>query len=423
METMNNKPIVARVSNRFAVKGKIGITGVKQLRVLIGAISRINPFDEENEMGAFISMQELKEIVKGEIKARESFADIRKLIKSILKSNFIEYPTDFIYEGVMMSNYRVLFDKIEVKEKDGKHGYYFRFHNDMRPDFQNLFKNYLSFELSKGLKSGSSFRFSIVLMSYHNQHKAHKDITELMIELGEFRRILNLENKYPRFNSLRERVISKIMTDINNIGVLNVWYKTVKSGKSVTDLIFYMKDGKLAKPQKGKGILDLPDYIPSKEEIETLTKSQLKAYEILTEFGVTKGIAFRQILMKINGSEAKGFEDVFIKKALEYFEKKARKKNAGTFTKWWTEKKIFDSTSDVWTTIMEGVVSYKKKLEREKGEAFQNRMIAKEMTDKAFKVLLQNKQRKQSTTISKTEGKKQDRIKSIGDILGNSKKG
>ena len=128
-----------------------------------------------------------------------------------------------------------------------------------------------------------------------------------------------------------------------------------------------------------------------KVDLSKLTRAQLKAVEILTQFGVFEGIAAKQILPSIGGTELDGFEDLFVQKAIQYFQKNANQQStaeisAQTFVVWWHDKKIFNaqSTSGVWSVLLEALVEDKKKMQKKDHQAFENRLVAKTMTNEAF---------------------------------------
>ena len=56
---------------------------------------------------------------------------------------------------------------------------------------------------------------------------------------------------------------------------------------------------------------------------------------------------------------------------------------ASTFVTWWTKNKIFES-GDVWADILEKLAKHKKQLQAKTPVAFENRIIAKTMTNAQF---------------------------------------
>jgi hypothetical protein len=152
-----------------------------------------------------------------------------------------------------------------------------------------------------------------------------------------------------------------------------------------------------AKPNKElRARTDTKTYVPTDKELEILTKARLHAYHILIEFGIFGGIAYKQILSKIKGSEFDGYEDFFVEKAIQHFEKNAIQKTtkdlkASTFVTWWTKNKVFES-GDVWADIAEKLGKHKKQLMNKSPEAYENRVIARAMTHGQFLAYVKSRQ-------------------------------
>ena len=185
---------------------------------------------------------------------------------------------------------------------------------------------------------------------------------------------------------------------------MQVSYDYLKSGRTITGITFKVvekiKTEKLFDATKhenkeAKIKNEYPkDYSPSEQDINILSRSKKMAYENLVEFGIFKGIAYKQILPSIKGSEIEGYEDIFVEKAIQHFYKTAIQTTtkvikASTFVIWWTKNKIYES-GDVWGSIVEKIAHHKKKLEQTNLSAFENRIIAKSMTNKEFENFVLN---------------------------------
>jgi len=385
---------VVRLTNRFAEKAKIGFSNARQLRLVIGTISRIDPFDEKAKMEGFLSMSDLHGFITAEsskpLKNRTKI--IEELISDIMKHNYIEYPSKITHKGRTLKAYRVFFDQFTPVEKDGVKGYHYRLHEDMRPDLKGLFGDYVSYFLSKKIKSGATIRFSILITAHHNKVRKYKKVSTLKISIEELRRILDLEDKYPRFNNFKVRVLDQITVDINSAGYLEIDYELIKSGKKVTDIEFSIQDGRLTK----KKSISLPaasetldnnnafykDYVPTEADILQLSKAQLSAYHYLIERKCKKGIALRRIVLNPPSTEIEGWEDIYINMAWKKFEDNTKYKKpemkAGAFVKWWTNGEFKDR---LFSELMEKLVELKKS---KSSEQLRNRDMAKIMTATQF---------------------------------------
>jgi hypothetical protein len=149
------------------------------------------------------------------------------------------------------------------------------------------------------------------------------------------------------------------------------------------------------------------DYLPSADEVGSLTKAQLDAYNHLVDFGVKEGIAFRQMILKIKGSEANGFEDWYIQEAIKIFKTKTTLKSknaqAGAFVKWYLEGKVFEEGS-YFGQIMERISKQKKRLS---AEQWRNRKTAMTINAEQFNAL------HSKTNIEKVQPKSKTKPKPI----------
>ena len=74
-----------------------------------------------------------------------------------------------------------------------------------------------------------------------NLHSKKESFT-WRVPLIEFKRILDLENQYPRFNSFREKVLEKCIPEINEKTNIYIECETVRQFSAVQELIFTVKE-------------------------------------------------------------------------------------------------------------------------------------------------------------------------------------
>ena len=151
--------------------------------------------------------------------------------------------------------------------KDGKHGEFVSYaiciklkwpYNDnyVTIIFSDLIMPYL-FDLKKcftqypigiiqQLKSKHSIRiYEYCRMNLHSQ----KEEYTWSVPLEDLKRILDLENQYPRFNSFSQRILQKCIPEINEKTNIHVEYEPVMQFGSVVELIFTVKE-KFLKTEK-----------------------------------------------------------------------------------------------------------------------------------------------------------------------------
>jgi len=212
------------------------------------------------------------------------------------------------------------------------------------------------------LRGSHAIRIFQMLKGIRNKRAKYEAVSKEVYDVEHLKFLLDLKNSYPKFKDFNRWVLKTSLKEINEkttVKILDIEY--IKEGRRTTAIRFVFTD-----QETKEGLSSLPlwgqDVIPKEEEINALPWAKYNAYKQLVAFGVDEGIAFKQIIPTIKGSEIKGYEDHFIEKALAIFNKKAKQKNAGTFVKWWINKKVFDSTSDLWAVILEDILKYKKQL-------------------------------------------------------------
>jgi hypothetical protein len=225
---------------------------------------------------------------------------------------------------------------------------------------------------------------------------------------------LGLKNNYPKFKDFNRWVLKTSLQEINEkttIKILEI--ESIKEGRKTTAIRFIFTD-----KETKEGLPSLPLWgqsaTPKEAEINELPWAQFNAYNKLVAFGVEEGIAFKQIIPTIKGSEIRGYEDHFIEKAVIIFKQKAKQQDAGTFVKWWISKKVFDATSDLWAVILEDILQYKKTLQATDEVKYNNRQVAMDMSMLEFKTYYKAQN---SIKVTNKIEKEQKGLSSIGNIL------
>lgn len=236
------------------------------------------------------------------------------------------------------------------------------------------------------LRGSHAIRIFQMLKGIRNRRSKYEAVSREVYEVKHLKFLLGLKGRYTKFKDFNRWVLKASMKEINEKTTVNILaIESIKEGRSIKSIRFVFTD---QEPKDGLASLPLwgQDVVPKEEEINALPWAKYNAYKTLIEFGVDEGIAFKQIIPTIKGSEIRGYEDHFIDKALAIFKQKAKQNNAGTFVKWWINKKVFDSTSDIWAVILEDIVAYKKKLQATDMVKYDNREIAMTMSMNEFKV-------------------------------------
>ena len=131
------------------------------------------------------------------------------------------------------------------------------------------------------------------------------------------------------------------------------------------------------------------------KDIQSLSKAKEQAYQILIKYGVKPPIALYTIIPTIKGGLIDGFEDHFVRFAIEHFNAKAKQKDAGILVNWWTKRKTFDvkEGGEEWSKINEKIIALRKKMQQNNLSIYENRIIAKDMTKSEFETSFKAKER------------------------------
>lgn len=132
-----------------------------------------------------------------------------------------------------------------------------RFAQDMIPYITKLEEQFTRYKLEKiaGMSSPYAIRLYELLMQWGSVGKRD-------IELKWLKKILVVEEEYPRLFDLKKRVIDVAVTQINQHSDINVNYDQRKTGRNVTHLLFTF-----AKKEESKKAIENPILIKPPETL------------------------------------------------------------------------------------------------------------------------------------------------------------
>ncbi len=239
------------------------------------------------------------------------------------------------------------------------------------------------------LQSGHSIRMFQMLKGLRNKMEKYEKVSVETYEVEQLKFLLGVDGKYSQFKDFNKRIIKPAIKEINEKTTLRIIdVISHRKNRRITSLEFHFMDQEpheaFRKP-KAKPKRNFENFVPTAIDLAELTWAKRNAYDTLIDYGVKEGIALKQLIPSIKGSEFIGFEDYFVNHAMTYFRNQADIQNAGTFVKWWHEKKVFDLDSNIWAVICEKVVTEKKKMQRDKPDVYENRRQAASMTESEFR--------------------------------------
>lgn len=366
-----NKDLVARIENTLIFGAKYKLLPREQ-KIILYLISKIDPRrDRFHEQ--IVSVKELEQLLKTEGTKWGGLYEEMKSFKDRIVRKGLEFETDVQIDGRPFSGYINWFQSIiPLKNESGEVCLEFMFSEKLRPFLLQL-KEYTRIDLKEvlPLKSGFSIRLLQIFRAHLNRMERHEQESKLVYSIEDFKSLLDITGSYEDFRNLRKRVLNVVVKEINEKTSVGVRMSFQRAGRKVTDIEFHLKD----KSRKKENTLKLG--------LDELSFSCLKAYELLVDYGVNEGIALKQIIPRIKSSEAAGFEDMWIEECLLIFEEKA-KGGVGVFVNWFLKLKVFEQ-GEHFASIMEGLQKRKKKLEKDRPDAWHNRLEARKMSAERFR--------------------------------------
>lgn len=205
-----------------------------------------------------------------------------------------------------------------------------RLSDDLIPLLLNLKKDFTSEKLSaiEEYENEYALRLDMLFTMYFNKktskmsvEQTKKYVMRLEFDLEELKTYFFCENKYPRFNSFNERILTPMLNEINNRAFYNVSLEKITENKKVKKLVFFVSLGSRnnrlivienKKQTKEKEILTAileENYNLNKKEIKEIFKNEMnKIKQVLKELKnsqITKEKQKEYILSNLTTKENK----------------------------------------------------------------------------------------------------------------------
>jgi hypothetical protein len=274
-----------------------------------------------------------------------------------------------------------------VYDQAGNVALKFLFSQSLQPFLINL-KEYVSLNLDEviSLKSAFSIRIFQILKAYRSKFAKHQQNSQIKYELEDLKTLLGIGNKYHDYRNLKKKVLDVIHRELNEKTTITFKYIPLKEGRKVKFIQFEFSGKRKKAPSP---TLSKPK-ITKKLTIDILSFAQLKAFQLLTQYGVTIPLAL-DMVAKVQSSEMIGFQDWYFEEVIRIFETKTNQTTAaaktGTLVNWFLKKRIFEQ-GDHFAAIMEKLQQRKKQLQKNSSIAWENRILAKGISAKDFRSMV-----------------------------------
>jgi plasmid replication initiation protein len=217
-----------RKANELIQKSHFNLTAQQQ-KIIIYLISKISPYDKEFKEYTF----EIKDFCKVcgiDDTNGGNYTDLKEQIKKIAdKSSWIEFNDD---EETLVR----WIEKPKIKKNSGI--VKIRLDEDLKPYLLQLRANYTQYDLiyTLSFKSKYSIRLYELIKSIHYDELSDYERT---YELEELKKLLGAEN-YTKFSHFKDRALETAVLEINSYSDKFIRYKTIRQGRSIAKIIFYI---------------------------------------------------------------------------------------------------------------------------------------------------------------------------------------
>lgn len=202
---------VARLENELVFNYQYAFSA-KEQKTMLFLIANL----EKETDSVIASIKDIERILKEDDKKwGSSYKDIRELCFSLLDKKFFHKSTVHYKGTPMEAGYNWFQSVVPVADNEGT-AVKFRFSQDALPFLLEL-KEYVQINIQevKHMKSGHSIRLFQILKAKRNRSKEYNIFTEVAFTIEELKSLLGVEDKYPRFNNFRQKVLDVAQQEIN----------------------------------------------------------------------------------------------------------------------------------------------------------------------------------------------------------------
>lgn len=204
---------------------------------LVEASYNLTLWEQRLILAALSGLDSRKEISRDVVLTSSEYAELMQVpVKNAHRELY--QATEKLYERSVIikhddhiEEFRWIQRKAIYHKGEGKVS--FTWSEDIVTYISQLERRFTQYRLADVAKLNTSYSIRIyeLLMRFNQTH-------ERWIKLGDFKSLLQLEDKYPLFRDLNKRVIKPAIKEINQSSNLEVFYSTKKQGRRVIGLQF-----------------------------------------------------------------------------------------------------------------------------------------------------------------------------------------
>lgn len=244
--------------------------GVIEQRMIIALASHINKHGDEFEQ-CMIDANDLAKFM--ELDSKSAYGQLKRaadtLVKCIVSFEWYKTPKSKSKSWIKANWFDFIYYDAETVTIT------FKFGSLVKPMLLEVVEAYVKAEAKPIMKfrRSASYRFFNFAVEW-------KKLKEKAISIDDLKHMLMLDDEYPLYGGLNQKVIAPAIKEINKLTDYEITYIPKKTGRKVTDIVFKVKTKSKIKPKK-KDIE--ADAVPA-----DWTEEQNNMYIELVQLGLLK---------------------------------------------------------------------------------------------------------------------------------------
>jgi plasmid replication initiation protein len=263
------KKLVVKANRLIEAKGRLSVL---EQRILLAAIAQIQPKEEElNEFGYPLNIKEFRDTVG--LKGKGYYSEVKEVTIGLVGKGIVIHEEDGDLQTSWLSS---------AKYHDQAGIVYLNFDPRLKPYLLKLKNSYTSYQLKYVIKLKSKYAIRI-----YELLKQYEKIGSREFAIDEFRAMVGIKvGKYTMFGDLNRNVLKKAQKEMLETTDIKFIYKTKKTGRKVTGLVFTIRSNQAIIDEAKKNsiinsqIKQIIALVPKKEQdnpkVERLIKKHLE---------------------------------------------------------------------------------------------------------------------------------------------------
>ncbi len=262
------------VKHNKIIEGKYNMT-TTEIKIIAKLTSLINKDDDDFKEYVFISKNLLDELNLG----KENYTALEESINKLI-SRRIEIEQENKKKKLVTTFLSsCMYDNTENESK-----VILRYDPQLKPYFLQLGEHFTKYYLENVLELNSFYAIRIYELC-----KQYERLRERVIQVEILKEILEIEEKYKKYNDFKKKVLEIAKREINEKTDITISFEEIKTGRKVTAIMFLISAKKEIKSIKNKAEIELIEtkkeysgavtglfeLLPVQEQIE-VRKSELE---------------------------------------------------------------------------------------------------------------------------------------------------